>query len=123
MKMDRGKNTLKVSQLLSAAMQDALVLALQYVLLVTYSLLPSVSRKIFAARQCESFVYDSRNIEPLSYKAYLLADPDILCSTREDESYKSLQVGRLHSKLIWNDVARYSSGQRAATRCCFHPTT
>ena len=76
--------------ILSASWPTILDRTLYMVLIVTYSLLPSVSRNIFAARQCESFVYDARDGRS-ELHAYLSADPDIRCSD-DDSAYKSLQV-------------------------------
>ena len=59
-------------------------------LLISYTLLPSVSRSIFTARQCESFVYDSR-ADRDELRSFLRADMDVRCS-EEDDTYRSLQV-------------------------------
>ena len=47
--------------------------------------LPSVSRYIFLARQCESFGYDDASGES---RSYLLADLDIRCSAKDPEFTK-----------------------------------
>ena len=61
---------------------------LYWAILVAYLVLPSVSRSIFKARQCESF-----NIDDLTgdRRSYLVADLDVLCSADDDE-YRGLDA-------------------------------
>ena len=53
------------------------------IIFVFYCALPSVSRNIFKARQCESFVYDSFTGEQ---RSYLVADFSINCNSGSDWS-------------------------------------
>merc|ERR550514_1853618 len=55
---------------------------LYWAILVAYLVLPSVSRSIFKARQCESFNVDDVTGER---RSYLVADLDVLCSASDDE--------------------------------------
>ncbi|EOD23669.1 hypothetical protein EMIHUDRAFT_239307 [Emiliania huxleyi CCMP1516] len=55
---------------------------LYWAILVAYLVLPSVSRSIFKARQCESFNVDDLTAER---RSYLVADLDVLCSADDDE--------------------------------------
>ena len=61
---------------------------LYWAILVSYLVLPSVSRSIFKARQCESF-----NVDDLTgdRRSYLVADLDVLCSADDDE-YRGLDA-------------------------------
>ena len=53
-----------------------------HAILVAYLVLPSVSRSIFKARQCESFDINAFTGER---RSYLVADLDVLCSPDDDE--------------------------------------
>ncbi|EOD35913.1 hypothetical protein EMIHUDRAFT_110524 [Emiliania huxleyi CCMP1516] len=53
---------------------------LYWAILVAYLVLPSVSRSIFKAKQCESF---NINVFTGDTRSYLVADLDVLCSTDE----------------------------------------
>merc|ERR1719473_1389805 len=55
---------------------------LYWAILVAYLVLPSVSRSIFKAKQCESFNIDDVTGER---RSYLVADLDVLCSAGDDE--------------------------------------
>jgi len=57
-----------------------------WAILVTYLVLPSVSRSIFKSRLCESYDIDAFTGER---RSYLVADLDVLCSADDDE-YRSL---------------------------------
>ena len=55
---------------------------LYWAILVAYLVLPSVSRSIFKAKQCESFDINAFTGER---RSYLVADLDVLCSPDDDE--------------------------------------
>ena len=55
---------------------------LYWAILVAYLVLPSVSRSIFKAQQCESF---DINVFTGERRSYLVADLDVLCSADDDE--------------------------------------
>ena len=55
---------------------------LYWAILVAYLVLPSVSRSIFKAKQCESF---DINVFTGERRSYLVADLDVLCSPDDDE--------------------------------------
>jgi hypothetical protein len=57
-------------------------------IIIFFLMLPSVSRYIFLARQCESFGYNDALEES---RSYLVADPDIRCSA-EDREFKQLEL-------------------------------
>ena len=64
---------------------------------IFFLMLPSTSRYIFLARQCESFGYDD---EKGISRSYLLADLDVRCST-EDPDYKELELIFWFFFLLW----------------------
>merc|ERR1719473_1025553 len=61
---------------------------LYWAILVAYLVLPSVSRSIFKAKQCESFNVDDVTGER---RSYLVADLDVLCSA-DDDDYSGLDA-------------------------------
>jgi len=61
---------------------------LYWAVFVAYLALPSASRSIFKAKQCESFLTNALTRER---RSYLVADPDVLCSD-DDENYGGLDV-------------------------------
>ena len=62
------------------SMQTAAVRTLEIAILVSFSVLPSVTRSLFLAFQCETFGYDDLASPPVS-KTYLLASLDVECNS------------------------------------------